>query len=245
MMVEINNYIFIIPKDITTSALVQKICQEARVSPDDIFAYSAYYDGSTCILRVNSSSYDCYTVHYVAEALTQHSAERRWLNPPLDVFYDMFQPMLGYIRDDLWRNYSHAYHEVGEIESIVNQAVMDLYAEGAYLWKNIIQARAKYIILKELHEKKKEAEAMRQSIENYEQDDAYDAIYDEDSDLFSRVKKTFLEDVTEDEFNEIVTKISTKTVDCKTSRAVSKVRSKLGCNYVPRPNSRGCKRKER
>lgn len=226
----------------TADYFIKEICADEGITPSTPYAVSAtYLTLSNCVRFNSEASLNCYTVEQICRMLFSSPLRDGYMfvSTPIDVFYKMYTPMLDHVTDVLWRKYGYGFHYKEEIRSFVDQAVCELYAKGCYLWKGLIETHAKILICRELKKIKRRREALSHFEVEYDENDYDDGETDEE--LFREVA-----DAIESEGGSVtvvMTKICDKSIDKKTSDIIRKTREHLGSTYVPRPNSRGKKRK--
>lgn len=185
----------------------------------------------------------------------------RYVQPPIQQWVELFKPLLLTLIDEVHPRYEKLIPERDEMLSILYYAIAKLHNKGYYLHKNLV----KRAFVNELNmecrtlknnmitdsldepvgrdEEGKEITLLDQIADpeatewarrcnSYTEDDYWE-------DLYERVKKAMLEEMSEFQFNRILVQLKTHTIDRKTSYWLKKYRDIFNPGYVPRPNAKG------
>jgi hypothetical protein len=185
----------------------------------------------------------------------------RYVQPPLEQWIRVFRPFMSKLVSTVYPKYKLLIPERDELVSILNLTITKLYKQGYYLHKTLIKKSFvndlnmycrsvknlpitdsldavmgtddddKDLTLLDTIADVESTEWARRAIQ-YTERDYWD-------DVFERIKACMLKDMSEFQFNRILTQLKTNTVDRSTSYKLDKYRQILNPGYVPRPNAKG------
>lgn len=145
-MATMQNYTVLIKPDELPTDILQEICEEAEVGPDEHFAFSAIFAKDK--LKINSllAQKNPYTPRDIVRTLwlddSAHHPEAhkgvRYIQPPLEDWLTEFRPALLSMVENAYPRYVKMYQDRDEMLSILYLCVVELYNKGYYLNKGVI-----------------------------------------------------------------------------------------------------------
>lgn len=262
----------LIKPDETPQDIIAEICEDCSIEPNEHFCFSAvmaphkqdqdYYDLKiNCLVPQSANLYTPEELIATLFATKEPPNKIRYVQPPLDEWLTIFQPLLHKLVVSIYPRYEKLIPSKDDMMSILYLTVVKLYNKGYYLHNTII--RKSYINDLNMECRKLKGFTDMQSLDAPigEDDDGkpitlLDQIVDPEStewarqnntyteqdywsEMFEQIKARMLQDMSELRFNRILIQLKTQTVDRSTSHYLNKYREIFNPGYTPRPNSKG------
>lgn len=250
---------------ITNDTTADVLFQELPFDKDEHFCYSAQMRDN--ILRLNcpeEPEYRAYTPRAIVDTFLYQ--QKKHLNPPIEYFMSAYQSFINKTVNRAYEAFHKIVPDKEEVRSILYLSIAELFSRDYYIHAGIIWKTLKNKICYQ-HRKdntyiNKGAKvevfisSLNDEILNEDGDmvtkldilvdeqasqEAYDLTHytqeDRKQELIERIKRKALTFMSEQEFNSMLTKIVTKTIDSRTSRYISVLREHFNPDAPPRrPN---------
>lgn len=257
----------LIKPDETPLDIIEEICDECGIGPDEPFAFSAIvapdkHDKDCQYLKINcleQTEDNPFSPDDIVTSLFKGPYTEkpvRYIQPPIEQWITVFRPLLMKLVSRAHPRYERLIPDRDELVSIIYLVVMRLYNQGYYLHQTLIYKS--FINELNLECRKLKGLSRVDSLDAPigQDDDGKDITlmdqladpspcpfeYTEEdfwANMFEQIKAYFLEEMSELSFEHILFQLRTNTVDRKTSYQLDKCRETFNPNYVPRPNARG------
>ena len=147
-MAIMQNYTVLIKPDELLADILQVICEEAEVVPDEHLAFSAIFAKGKLKINCLLAQKNPYTPRDIVRTLwlddnvhrpeTDKDKGVRYIQPPLEDWLTEFRPALLSMVENAYPRYVKMYQDRDEMLSILYLCVVELYNKGYYLNKGII-----------------------------------------------------------------------------------------------------------